>query len=740
MSSKTRKRRRYQEQAAASSQSRFYCLDADDVLARATGAEWWDEPEVLLDSALTTRDRVLVNMAAPDELRWASDDSPWRSRWTVLIAETLLRTDAVIIVSHRVAPREAARRLLDALAAPGLSPVTGDVTDVGINGSGAADLLLASWEAAGLLFVEEPLSVTGSASITEALGRAARGPESELRRRRREIRLRLRLIDAFGLLRTTWHRARNQAAALRILGGAVLSWLEDTTNPRAGQGKQQRGIPPLFAADVLRGWVASLSAAPAAPADARGDLVDETVLERLIEILVELGESRWDVSNAAVAAGKLTLHRSAILIDDEADSAGWRWILRAILEHRFGVSLTDNDVETDDWRAADRIDAGWLEGKDIAFLDLRFPSDRRAGIRLLDQVTKVVSYSLPVILFSAEATGSAVRRAVARGASYFFKEYEDDRSAVDYYRALEHLVNQALARTPQLIVSRSWAMAREAISPSSQFIAAEAQEWIEQGIGLLGPSSGLQEQVHEFDLALMRAGVALESVVRLHLETVVPAADKVKGIRTQIVWQDAIPIFVRPDAIHLSQGAQQFWKADRKSYKPADRFREGCGFFVKQLRDCVAHARIAPDQVTELEAVTCYLALMQCIAPGALDTREARVPFAALRDYLRRNYPEVSNPPYAEDRLLETQAALGVCQSVLNRWYHGNPDGRQLVHIVKDQIRQGKVQPLTPLLHAAVLAALMELYATYRTESTSLIGELCWRRIALLDRTLIPCQ
>jgi len=366
----------------------IFCLDADQALAQAAGAICCDALEQALAQARAGQDALLINVAAPDEFQGSYGNSQWTSKWTKLVGEARRRFDGVIAVSHRVPLEEAARRLSRALGAPGISPIRQD--------SGDGQALLAAWRDAGVIFFQEPWD----ADATHTVCKAATVSPDAFRQKMLTLRLRLHLTEAFANMRVAWHEDQNRQAALRILGGAVLSWLEDVYDPEPGYEGRPRGLSPSKAAEALQNWHSALT-----------EYVDEEylgdedrklrthILGPLMQTLDDLGKyvaegtglSEPHRQTALQRLGALNKQvisetspnphpRYGVLIDDEAEDCGWKWILRILCRESFGLTLRNGDVETSFSGAMRRLSDTshpWLENKHLVFLDLKFPRKPR---------------------------------------------------------------------------------------------------------------------------------------------------------------------------------------------------------------------------------------------------------------------------------------------------------------------------------------------------------------------------
>jgi len=328
-----------------------------------------------------------------------------------------------------------------------------------------------------------------------------------------------------------------------------------------------------------------------------------------------------------------------------------------------------------------------------------------------------------------------------RGASYFFKEYGEDRNAVEYYRHFEEIVSEALALTPSLVADRCWSLALSKASANVQTATKDAVGWVQQGLHLLRAGSSTTRAPNPYDLAIMRAGIGLERIVVTALDNLVETLDGGPGI-TQPNRVYAIDLYVQPASArrgqHPATGRPEWQALPRENYPPRERFRMACGWLVRNMRDGVGHGRIREEQVTELDALAVFLALGFFATGRSLGSKEAAQTYGPLHAHLTREYDASTAPPLTAQGLVDERAMPQVCQRLVNRWttIPGNR-GSRVRHILMASLSGRAIEALSPLVRCAVLAGPMEEYGAFGDPTTSMIVELCWRRLTQLDPALV---
>ena len=721
---------------------RIFCLDDDTSLASVTGAIFCEDSlERVQACQAGANDVVLVNMDAADsQQRGERDDPPWTSKWTRLTADVRNFFPGWIVVAHTLQPEEAARRLYAALGGPGLGPVDVDFAC-------DSDELIRAWKSAGIVFLQDP-PVDGIDDIIP------HDPPPQVE----ELRFRLRLVHALQAMRGQWHKQANSRAALRILGGAVMSWVADATDPTIPDANREpRGLPPSTAIRALQNWRDDLQHVvwPDDPQTLE-DLREKT-LPALITTLQQLGlnqrikraETRWPAT-----ASSNRPQRRAVLIDDEAHAVGWTRILRAILETRFDVALHDSDVETNSTKASERLSdtsAHWLDDKHLILLDIAFPNQPTGGMRLLDQIT--TSRPTPIVMFSALTSGALVRRSLEHGATFFFKEYEDDSNTIDYYRYFERVVAAALARTPRLVVDRRWEEAVYASKKNGDRFVDAGTPWIRQAIELMDMESDRfrPPSVGAGYLAVVSAGVAAEELldaawVAFEQERGgFPASHPDTTMRIVVRSNLATPV---PGPLGPS-GPPEFILLEHKLVGP-DRVRLQCGWLVRAMRNAVVHGDFQPKDVTELDAVIVLLALSHFVSGNTTDNANRRRMYGPLQQWLKAQGDIQQLPPLGSNGDINLLSLRAICDHLIQE--RRRETGRHLrsVESVVNHAMKSGADEISHIVRAGFYAVVLDAVANlprltsrheYRIHAnkygkvdpdTEMLTDLCRHRIGQL--------
>jgi len=132
------------------------------------------------------------------------------------------------------------------------------------------------------------------------------------------------------------------------------------------------------------------------------------------------------------------LGKKVLLIDDEYESVGWKFLFDAILRENVLYAASKEEA------------LGNLGNLSIGavLLDLKLPSDPEDGIALLNEI-KGKRLDLPVVIFTGEDTIKYQRKCFAEGAfDYFVKEFEEaDKNYLGYYQTLKEILLTALQQS-----------------------------------------------------------------------------------------------------------------------------------------------------------------------------------------------------------------------------------------------------------------------------------------------------
>lgn len=209
------------------------------------------------------------------------------------------------------------------------------------------------------------------------------------------------------------HRCANLASAIRILQGAFytgdigkadyLSTLESLSEL---SWKTQE---PSAYAQTIKDYIASFSMITQFPS--------------------EVGESRSTISS------------KVLLLDDEAETAGWDIVLKTIFDKQ-GYSIT---LETDREKFLNEIESMGELDCDVLLLDLKMPDAPERSLYLIERM----SYrhpGVPIIVFSALTDLPYFRKCQEAGAfNYFAKELgSEDRNPERYFRKLKAILSSAV--------------------------------------------------------------------------------------------------------------------------------------------------------------------------------------------------------------------------------------------------------------------------------------------------------
>lgn len=599
------------------------CLDADPALAERIGALHVNDLADALALVRPEEDALLVNVGAPDNLLGTGTLSQWESKWTRIVADARREFAGPILVVDLAEVETAATRLTEAVSQPGLDPFREGL---------APGELVDAWLQAGVAILRDPFD---RQTAEEVIASARKADPDRIA----AVRLRLALIHAFKGMRHAWHRDENRAAALRVLGGAVLAWLDDQ---HAGR-KQPRGIAPSVAAQALSSWRNGLDASEATEPTREALKVLIAILDDLIAAQPDAEPTR----RIQKPAGQ------AILIDDEAWNAGWGWVLRALLRDRFSVHLPNDNVVTRFDDAVTRLEdkeGKWLDGKHLVFLDLIFPEAKRGGLDLLDLIANSGT-PVPVILFSAETLGPPVRHALEHGAhDYYFKQYGDDRPAIDYYLALEGMISRALSKMPRLIAGQRWSSVKSVASEPLLSCLEEGERWVQQGLSVFASAWVGANAPKNCDIAVLWPGIALEQMIYKAVRAPQSAfsSESLNEAR-------AMTMFINPTGQvpqYNGQGLRGFQK-----------MRYACGMLLRDMRNGIAHAYLPPERFDDIDALVAYLAAAYFLI-GPQESQGAERLYRPLREKLFAS-PASSR---LDKGLFGRQAAKAAIQRVKEEW------------------------------------------------------------------------
>jgi hypothetical protein len=688
----------------------FWWIQGNNPLVAALDLSRSPMPGTVPADADPQRDALVIDLTVHEDVG-LSGSYPASSA-TMLAAAARRAWKGRMILLHRIPAPEILDRIGDAWSAPGLQ----------VMGSRASSK---HWARAGIRALQEPVQPHQLLDMLRGSGPDQTAVAA--------LQVRLILVAAFQQLRADWHQTTNWRAALRILGGAVLSWLDDY----ASRHQPLRGLPPAVATQVLAQWAETLGTPEATILLDLADHIND--LASHVEVALDHEVPRDQPGEP----GPPQSRRQAILIDDEAITGGWLYILRPILLRRFRVSLDPSDAETDLLRAIQRLsDNGgqWLQERHLMILDLNFPGESLGGLKIMEAIERQRS-TVPVLLASAVTSGPAVRLMIGRGVQYFFKEYGDERSAVDYYRALEAMIGRTLASTPLLLADRIWAqlwddtLNNPAVDTTTMEGLRASIPWVEQAIDLLRPPSFDKTRWPTFDLSAARTGTAQEALTTptyTMLTATLPS-------HVHLPPWSALRLYISPSA--LIETNTGYWHVGNLAL--VDEFRHQCGWYVRNLRNFIMHARIPPNEVTDLDALLALLAFAYYAYPASMDDNRVTTILSPVWDHLVAENSSTAIP-HIEDAAVARIVVQNLGQAILSGWNAERPPNMSERHSLEQILRfhteeHGEVI-LSNYARCALPARIMQAYCDLLevtpcdevNNCAPIISKLCWLRIQQL--------